>query len=76
MEWGMYRLVADIARTVVLLPRDVLLSGTPRTVVPGDVVEVEGLGRLTNKVVSGPVSIRAELRGAATAKAVRAEPRQ
>jgi len=59
----MHYLVADIARTITLLPGDVLLSGTPansRTVVPGDVVEVEveGLGRLTNHIVSGPVPVR------------------
>jgi len=63
MEWDMHYLVADIARTITLLPGDVLLSGTPansRTVVPGDVVEVEveGLGRLTNHIVAGPVPIR------------------
>ena len=63
MEWGMHYLVADIARTITLLPGDVLLSGTPansRSVVPGDVVEVEveGLGRLTSRIVSGPVAIR------------------
>ena len=63
MEWDMHYLVADIARTITLLPGDVLLSGTPansRTVVPGDIVEVEveGLGRLTNHIVSGPVPIR------------------
>jgi 5-oxopent-3-ene-1,2,5-tricarboxylate decarboxylase/2-hydroxyhepta-2,4-diene-1,7-dioate isomerase len=63
MEWDMYYLVADIARTITLSPGDVLLSGTPatsRTVYPGDVVdvEVEGLGRLTNTIVSGPVPIR------------------
>ena len=63
MEWGMHYLVADIARTITLLPGDVLLSGTPansRSVVPGVVVEVEveGLGRLTSRIVSGPVAIR------------------
>jgi 5-oxopent-3-ene-1,2,5-tricarboxylate decarboxylase/2-hydroxyhepta-2,4-diene-1,7-dioate isomerase len=63
MEWDMHYLVADIARTITLLPGDVLLSGTPahsRTVYPGDVVDVEvdGLGRLTNHIVSGPVPIR------------------
>jgi 5-oxopent-3-ene-1,2,5-tricarboxylate decarboxylase/2-hydroxyhepta-2,4-diene-1,7-dioate isomerase len=63
MEWDMHYLVADIARTITLLPGDVLLSGTPansRTVYPGDVVEVEveGLGRLTNHIVTGPVPIR------------------
>jgi 5-oxopent-3-ene-1,2,5-tricarboxylate decarboxylase/2-hydroxyhepta-2,4-diene-1,7-dioate isomerase len=63
MEWDMHYLVADIARTITLLPGDVLLSGTPansRTVYPGDVVEVEveGLGTLTNHIVSGPTPIR------------------
>jgi 5-oxopent-3-ene-1,2,5-tricarboxylate decarboxylase / 2-hydroxyhepta-2,4-diene-1,7-dioate isomerase len=63
MEWDMHYLVADIARTITLYPGDVLLSGTPansRTVYPGDVVdvEVEGLGTLTNHIVSGPVPIR------------------
>ena len=63
MEWDMHYLVADIARTITLLPGDVLLSGTPansRTVVPGDIVEVEveGLGRLANPIISGPVPIR------------------
>jgi 5-oxopent-3-ene-1,2,5-tricarboxylate decarboxylase/2-hydroxyhepta-2,4-diene-1,7-dioate isomerase len=63
MKWDMHYLVADIARTITLYPGDVLLSGTPafsRTVYPGDVVEVEveGLGRLSNTIVSGPVPIR------------------
>jgi 5-oxopent-3-ene-1,2,5-tricarboxylate decarboxylase/2-hydroxyhepta-2,4-diene-1,7-dioate isomerase len=63
MEWDMHYLVADIARTITLLPGDVLLSGTPagsRPVQPGDVVEVEveGLGRLSNRVVEGPLPIR------------------
>ncbi|GGO12938.1 fumarylacetoacetate hydrolase family protein [Microbispora hainanensis] len=63
MEWDMHYLVADIARTITLYPGDVLLSGTPansRPVRPGDVVEVEveGLGRLTNHIVHGPVPIR------------------
>jgi 5-oxopent-3-ene-1,2,5-tricarboxylate decarboxylase/2-hydroxyhepta-2,4-diene-1,7-dioate isomerase len=63
MTWDMHYLVADIARTITLLPGDVLLSGTPansRTVYPGDVVEVEveGLGTLRNHIVSGPTPIR------------------
>ncbi|MGW7414041.1 fumarylacetoacetate hydrolase family protein [Streptomyces sp. NPDC054863] len=63
MEWDMHYLVADIARTITLYPGDVLLSGTPahsRPVQPGDVVEVEveGLGRLTNHIVTGPVPVR------------------
>ncbi len=66
MEWDMNYLVADIARTITLYPGDVLLSGTPansRTVYPGDVVEVEveGLGRLVNHIVSGPAAIRADV---------------
>lgn len=63
MEWDMHYIVADIARTITLVPGDILLSGTPansRTVYPGDVVtvEVEGLGALTNTIVSGPTPIR------------------
>ncbi|TDC11046.1 FAA hydrolase family protein [Nonomuraea longispora] len=66
MEWDMHYLVADIARTITLYPGDVLLSGTPansRPVRPGDLVEVEveGLGRLANRVVSGPAAIRTDL---------------
>lgn len=63
MEWDMHYLVADIARTITLEPGDVLLSGTPagsRPVQPGDLVEVEveGLGRLANRIVAGPAPIR------------------
>ena len=63
MEWDMHYLVADIARTITLEPGDVLLSGTPagsRPVQIGDIVdvEVEGLGRLSNRIVHGPVPIR------------------
>jgi 5-oxopent-3-ene-1,2,5-tricarboxylate decarboxylase/2-hydroxyhepta-2,4-diene-1,7-dioate isomerase len=66
MEWDMRYLVADIARTITLLPGDVILSGTPagsRPVEPGDVVtvSVEGLGELTNTIVSGDVEIRPEV---------------
>lgn len=63
MEWDMHYLVADIARTITLVPGDILLSGTPansRPVKPGDLVEVEveGLGRLSNRIVEGPTPIR------------------
>jgi 5-oxopent-3-ene-1,2,5-tricarboxylate decarboxylase/2-hydroxyhepta-2,4-diene-1,7-dioate isomerase len=59
MVWDMHYLVADIARTITLVPGDVILSGTPansRPVQPGDEVsvEVEGLGSLTNRIVAGP----------------------
>lgn len=66
MEWDMHYLVADIARTITLVPGDMLFSGTPansRPVFPGDVVEVEveGLGRLTNHIVEGPTPIRSDV---------------
>ena len=66
MEWDMHYLVADIARTITLVPGDMLFSGTPansRPVFPGDVVEVEveGLGRLTNHIVDGPTPIRTDV---------------
>lgn len=66
MLWDMQYLVTDIARTITLLPGDVLLSGTPaisRTVHPGDLVsvEVEGLGTLTDHVVAGTVRIREDV---------------
>jgi 5-oxopent-3-ene-1,2,5-tricarboxylate decarboxylase / 2-hydroxyhepta-2,4-diene-1,7-dioate isomerase len=63
MEWDMHYLVADIARLITLEPGDLLLSGPPansRPVQPGDVVavEVDGLGRLENRIVAGPVPVR------------------
>lgn len=66
MTWDMNYLVADIARNITLEPGDVLLSGTPansRPVQPGDLVEVEveGLGRLSNRVVEGPEPIRTDV---------------
>ena len=66
MEWNMHYLVADIARTITLVPGDILFSGTPatsRTVYPGDVVEVEveGLGTLSNHIVQGPTPLRADV---------------
>jgi 5-oxopent-3-ene-1,2,5-tricarboxylate decarboxylase/2-hydroxyhepta-2,4-diene-1,7-dioate isomerase len=66
MVWDMRSLVADIARTITLLPNDVILSGTPansRPVEPGDVVEVEveGLGTLRNFIVEGDVPVREDV---------------
>lgn len=63
MTWDMHYLIADLARTITLLPGDMIFSGTPansRSAEPGDVVtvEVEGLGSLTNRIVHGPVAIR------------------
>lgn len=59
----MHYLVADLARTITLLPGDIILSGTPagsRPVEPDDVVtvEVEGLGALTNRIVERESEIR------------------
>jgi len=66
MAWDMHYLVADLARTITLLPGDLILSGTPagsRPVAPGDevTVEVEGLGALTNRIVAGTVPVRADV---------------
>jgi 5-oxopent-3-ene-1,2,5-tricarboxylate decarboxylase/2-hydroxyhepta-2,4-diene-1,7-dioate isomerase len=59
MTWGIDELLADITRHVSLQPGDVVLTGTPwhsRPMFPGDTVEVEveGIGRLVNRVVEGP----------------------
>jgi 5-oxopent-3-ene-1,2,5-tricarboxylate decarboxylase/2-hydroxyhepta-2,4-diene-1,7-dioate isomerase len=66
MEWDMHYLVADLARTITLLPGDLILSGTPagsRPVQPGDVVtvEVEGLGALTNRIVERETPVRSDV---------------
>ncbi len=66
MVFDMHYLVADLARTITLVPGDVILSGTPagsRPVQPGDVVsvEVEGLGTLTNRIVAGPEPVREDV---------------
>ncbi len=66
MEWDMHYLVADLARTITLVPGDMIFTGTPansRPVYPGDVVEVEveGLGRLRNTIVEGPTPIRTDV---------------
>jgi 5-oxopent-3-ene-1,2,5-tricarboxylate decarboxylase/2-hydroxyhepta-2,4-diene-1,7-dioate isomerase len=63
MVWDPYYLVADLARTITLLPGDIILSGTPagsRPVEPGDVVtvEVDGLGALTNRIVERETEVR------------------
>lgn len=66
MAWDMHYLVADIARTITMLPGDVILSGTPagsRPCEPGDTVtvEVDGLGALTNTIVEGDIAIKSDL---------------
>jgi 2-keto-4-pentenoate hydratase/2-oxohepta-3-ene-1,7-dioic acid hydratase in catechol pathway len=60
--WPISYLLADLCRTITLLPGDVILSGTPahsRPMEPGDVVEVgvSGLGRLSNTVVDWDVDL-------------------
>lgn len=72
MAWDMHYLVADMARLITLVPGDIILSGTPaysRTVYPGDVVsvEVEGLGTLTNHIVSSPEPVSDEVGAQPTA---------
>jgi 5-oxopent-3-ene-1,2,5-tricarboxylate decarboxylase/2-hydroxyhepta-2,4-diene-1,7-dioate isomerase len=59
MIFGIDYLVADLARHITLVPGDIILTGTPansRPLEPGDLIEVEvtGLGRLSNRVVSSP----------------------
>jgi 5-oxopent-3-ene-1,2,5-tricarboxylate decarboxylase/2-hydroxyhepta-2,4-diene-1,7-dioate isomerase len=59
MVWGIDELLADLTRHVTLRAGDVVLTGTPwhsRPIFPGDTVEVEveGIGRLSNRVVLGP----------------------
>jgi 5-oxopent-3-ene-1,2,5-tricarboxylate decarboxylase/2-hydroxyhepta-2,4-diene-1,7-dioate isomerase len=66
MAWDMHYLVADLARTITLLPGDVILTGTPagsRPVEPGDVVtvEVEGIGALVSRIVEGSVAVRSDV---------------
>ncbi|HEY1616185.1 MAG TPA: fumarylacetoacetate hydrolase family protein [Streptosporangiaceae bacterium] len=64
MLFDMHYLIADLARTITLLPGDVILSGTPagsRPVQPGDSVRVSvtGLGTLTSTIAAGPTPIPA-----------------
>jgi 5-oxopent-3-ene-1,2,5-tricarboxylate decarboxylase/2-hydroxyhepta-2,4-diene-1,7-dioate isomerase len=59
MNFGIDYLLADLCRHITLLPGDVVLTGTPANSRPldvGDVVEVEidGVGRLSNRVVEIP----------------------
>jgi 5-oxopent-3-ene-1,2,5-tricarboxylate decarboxylase / 2-hydroxyhepta-2,4-diene-1,7-dioate isomerase len=72
MAWDMHYLVTDVARLITLVPGDVILSGTPaysRPVEPGDVVtvEVEGLGELSNHIVSSPDPVSDEVGAQPTA---------
>jgi len=62
MTFGIEYLLADLCRYLTLLPGDVVLTGTPansRPMEPGDVVEVEieGVGRLENRVGEIPAPV-------------------
>lgn len=55
--FGLARLLEHLSHCLTLLPNDVVTTGTPKGIAPmkpGDLVEVDiqGIGRLTNKVVS------------------------
>jgi 5-oxopent-3-ene-1,2,5-tricarboxylate decarboxylase / 2-hydroxyhepta-2,4-diene-1,7-dioate isomerase len=57
MIFGIDYLIADLARHITLMPGDVILTGTPANSRPlevGDLIEIEvtGLGRLSNRVVT------------------------
>ncbi len=63
--WDPHYLLADLARTITFEPGDIIFTGTPansRPVQPGSTVavEVEGLGRLENEVVSGEIGVPAQ----------------
>ncbi len=65
MIFDMAYLVADLARTMTLLPGDLILSGTPansRPVAPGDVVtvEAEGLGVLESTIAEADQPVSSE----------------
>jgi 2-keto-4-pentenoate hydratase/2-oxohepta-3-ene-1,7-dioic acid hydratase in catechol pathway/regulator of RNase E activity RraA len=60
--FGFGLLIADLSRFVTLEPGDVILTGTPagsRPVEPGDEIEVEleGIGRVRNRVVESDAPI-------------------
>lgn len=64
MNFPIDYLLADLCRYITFLPGDVVLTGTPansRPMQPGAVVEVEvdGIGRLTNRVATAPDPVHA-----------------
>lgn len=63
--WDPLYLLADLARSITFNPGDLIFTGTPtnsRPVEPGStvVVEVEGLGRLENRIVEAEVGVAAD----------------
>ena len=84
--WSIPYLIADLARSLTLMPGDLIMTGTPansRPCEPGDrlTVECEGLGMLENRVVEGasgvsdecgaPPSDSERVRGVALGEALR-----
>ena len=84
--WSIPYLIADLARSLTLMPGDLIMTGTPansRPCEPGDrlTVECEGLGMLENRVVEGasgvsdecgaPPSDTERVRGVALGEALR-----
>jgi 5-oxopent-3-ene-1,2,5-tricarboxylate decarboxylase / 2-hydroxyhepta-2,4-diene-1,7-dioate isomerase len=62
--WDPHYVLADLARSITFERGDLIMIGTPansRPVKPGSkvVVEVEGLGRLENEIVSAELAIPA-----------------
>lgn len=60
--WGVAYQLADLSRLITLLPGDVVLTGTPANSRPMDVgdvvaVEIDGLGRVENRVVEWDVDL-------------------
>ena len=63
--WSIPYLIADLARSLTLMPGDLIMTGTPansRPCEPGDrlTVECEGLGMLENRVVEGASGVSDE----------------
>ena len=84
--WSIPYLIADLARSLTLMPGDLIMTGTPahsRPCEPGDLmtVECEGLGVLENRIVEGasgvsdecgaPPSDSERVRGVALGEALR-----
>jgi len=84
--WSIPYLIADLARSLTLMPGDLIMTGTPansRPCDPGDrlTVECEGLGMLENRIVEGasgvsdecgaPPSDSERVRGVALGEALR-----
>lgn len=60
MIWGFDYVLADLTRHITLLPGDLVLTATPANSRPLEVgdtieVEVESIGRLSNRVVAAPM---------------------